>query len=118
MAGVDAPAAQVSVETPKDAPGMTVARSGRFAGERDPAFVALNSSLALDWRLWREDIEGSVAHARALERAGALTCAERKAIEVGLAAVGRENRERRLRTARRGRGRAHGGGAPAHRDRR
>ena len=69
---------------------MTVARSGRFAGERDPAFVALNSSLALDWRLWREDIEGSAAHARALERAGALTCAERKAIEDGLAAVGRE----------------------------
>ena len=37
---------------------MTVARSGRFAGERAPAFVALNSSLALDWRLWPEDIEG------------------------------------------------------------
>jgi argininosuccinate lyase len=69
---------------------MTVARSGRFAGERDPAFVALNSSLALDWRLWREDIEGSVAHARGLERAGVLTCAERAAIEDGLAAVGRE----------------------------
>ena len=69
---------------------MTVARSGRFAGERDPAFVALNSSLALDWRLWREDIEGSVAHARGLERAGVLTEAERMAIEDGLAAVGRE----------------------------
>jgi len=69
---------------------MTVARSDRFAGERDPAFVALNSSLALDWRLWREDIEGSVAHAHALERAGVLTWAERKAIEDGLAAVGRE----------------------------
>jgi argininosuccinate lyase len=69
---------------------MTVARSGRFGGERDPAFVALNSSLALDWRLWREDLEGSAAHARALERAGTLTCAERKAIDDGLAAVGRE----------------------------
>jgi argininosuccinate lyase len=69
---------------------MTVARSGRFAGERDTAFVALNSSLTLDWRMWREDIEGSVAHARALERAGALSCAERQAIEKGLAAVGRE----------------------------
>ncbi len=69
---------------------MTVARSGRFAGERDPAFVRLNSSLALDWRLWREDLEGSAAHARALERAGALGAAERTAIEDGLAAVGRE----------------------------
>ena len=69
---------------------MSVARSGRFAGERDPAFVALNSSLALDWRLWREDIEGSAAHAHALETAGVLSAAERRAIEEGLAAVGRE----------------------------
>jgi argininosuccinate lyase len=69
---------------------MTVARSGRFAGERAPAFVALNSSLALDWRLWPEDIEGSVAHARALESAGLIGEVELKAIEDGLAAVGRE----------------------------
>jgi len=69
---------------------MTSARSGRFAGERAPAFVALNSSLALDWRLWPEDIQGSVAHARALEGAGLLSAAEREAIEDGLAAVGRE----------------------------
>ncbi|RPI30250.1 MAG: argininosuccinate lyase, partial [Actinomycetota bacterium] len=70
--------------------GVSVARSGRFAGERAPAFVALNSSLALDWRLWREDIEGSVAHAHALEKAGVLSAAERRAVEEGLAALGRE----------------------------
>src|SRR5512140_263634 len=69
---------------------MTVARSGRFAGERAPAFVALNSSLSLDWRMWREDIEGSVAHARALRGAGILSAAELEAVENGLAAVGRE----------------------------
>jgi len=69
---------------------MTSARSGRFAGAPAPAFVALNSSLALDWRLWPEDIEGSVAHARALEGAGLLSAVEREAIEDGLAAVGRE----------------------------
>jgi argininosuccinate lyase len=69
---------------------MTVARSGRFAGERAPAFVTLNSSLALDWRMWREDIEGSVAHARALLGAGILSAAELEAVENGLAAVGRE----------------------------
>src|SRR5665648_464319 len=69
---------------------MTVARSGRFAGERAPAFVALNSSLALDWRLWPEDIEGSVAHARALRGAEVLSAQEFVAIEVGLAAVARE----------------------------
>ena len=59
---------------------MSVARSGRFAGERAPAFVALNSSLSLDWRLWREDIEGSVAHAHALEMAGVRSAAERRAL--------------------------------------
>jgi argininosuccinate lyase len=69
---------------------MTVARSGRFAGARAPEFVALNSSLSLDWRLWREDIEGSVAHARALEGAGLLSAAEFESIQTGLAAVGRE----------------------------
>jgi argininosuccinate lyase len=69
---------------------MTVARGGRFTGERAPAFVALNSSLALDWRLWREDLEGSAAHAGALRRAGVLTAAELEAVRAGLAAVGRE----------------------------
>jgi argininosuccinate lyase len=69
---------------------VTVARSGRFGGERAPAFVRLNSSLALDWRLWREDIEGSVAHARALARAGVLTEPELAAIGEGLARVAAE----------------------------
>ena len=69
---------------------MSLARSGRFGDERSPDFVRLNSSLALDWRLWPEDIEGSVAHARALSRAGVLTDPELKSIEDGLAQVGRE----------------------------
>ena len=69
---------------------MSKARSGRFAGERSAAFVALNSSLALDWRMWPEDIEGSAAHARALARAGVVTAAELRAIEEGLARVAAE----------------------------
>jgi argininosuccinate lyase len=69
---------------------MTVARSGRFADERDPAFVALNSSLALDWRLWPQDIAGSRAHARALAAAGVLSAAEMAAIESGLVRVAGE----------------------------
>jgi argininosuccinate lyase len=69
---------------------MTTARSGRFATERSAAFVALNSSLALDWRLWPEDIEGSAAHARALRRAGVVAGPELKAIEEGLAQVSGE----------------------------
>jgi len=69
---------------------MTVARSGRFGGERDPAFVRLNSSLALDWRLWPQDIEGSLAHAGALAGAGILTAEELAAIEAGLRQVAAE----------------------------
>ncbi len=69
---------------------MTVARSGRFSGERDPAFVRLNSSLALDWRLWPEDIAASRAHARALVAAGVLSAGELAAIDAGLGDVAAE----------------------------
>ena len=69
---------------------MTTARSGRFADERDPAFVRLNSSLALDWRLWQVDIVASQAHARALERAHVIDADESRAIEDGLDVVAAE----------------------------
>ncbi len=49
---------------------------GRFEGERDPSFRALNDSLPVDWVLVREDIEGSVAWADALAAAGVLTAEE------------------------------------------
>ena len=52
--------------------------------------MALNSSLALDWRLWPEDIEGSVAHARALRGAGLLARPSSRPSRTGLARVGRE----------------------------
>jgi argininosuccinate lyase len=69
---------------------MSKARSGRFAGERSAAFIALNSSLTLDWRLWPEDIEGSTAHTQALKRAGVIADADLRAIEDGLAQVASE----------------------------
>lgn len=49
---------------------------GRF--ERAPEFLfrAINDSLPVDWALAREDIEASIAWARALARAGVLTNAE------------------------------------------
>ena len=49
--------------------------------------VPLNLSLSIDQRLWREDIRGSVAWARALGGAGMLTPAEVDAIVEGLGAV-------------------------------
>ena len=49
--------------------------------------VPLNLSLSIDQRLWREDIRGSVAWARALGGDGMLTPAEVDAIVEGLGAV-------------------------------
>jgi argininosuccinate lyase len=49
--------------------------------------VPLNSSLGVDGRLWREDIRGSMAWARALAGAGVLGAEERDAILVGLSKV-------------------------------
>src|SRR4051812_30981982 len=42
--------------------------SGRFAEDTDSAVKRLNDSLAFDCRLWREDIEGSIAHVSMLGR--------------------------------------------------
>jgi argininosuccinate lyase len=52
-----------------------------------PEMVPLNLSLAVDGRLWAEDVRGSVAWARGLAKAGVLSAAERDAIVDGLARV-------------------------------
>jgi argininosuccinate lyase len=52
-----------------------------------PEMVPFNLSLGIDQRLWREDVRGSVAWARALGRAGVLTAEESEALVSGLAEV-------------------------------
>jgi len=47
-------------------------------------------SVSFDWRLYRHDIRGSIAHARALKTAGFLTEDEFSAIEQGLNQIGDE----------------------------
>lgn len=47
-------------------------------------------SISFDWRLYRQDIRGSIAHARALQSAGFLTSTEFVAIENGLREIGVE----------------------------
>ena len=44
----------------------------RFEGPPDPLFARINASIGFDRRLWREDIEGSRAHAAGLARAGVI----------------------------------------------
>ncbi|MDX1646647.1 MAG: argininosuccinate lyase [Longimicrobiales bacterium] len=60
---------------------------GRFEEGMAPDMVPLNLSLDVDQRLWREDVEGSVAWAKAIGRAGVLDEDEVEAIVQGLAAV-------------------------------
>ena len=60
---------------------------GRFEGAPAPSLEELNRSLDVDRRLWREDIEGSVAWVQALLRAGVLQPDEAGTLDTGLRRV-------------------------------
>src|SRR5690606_22770640 len=62
---------------------------GRFEAAPALSLEELNRSLDIDRRLWREDIEGSVAWVQALQRAGVLTADEAAALDAGLRTVAR-----------------------------
>ena len=57
---------------------------GRFKLEASELLKSYTQSVTTDWRLFRQDIRGSIAHARALTKAGILTVAEFGQIEAGL----------------------------------
>ncbi len=57
---------------------------GRFEGETDALVWKFNQSLGFDRRLWREDIRGSIAHARMLSWVGILERAESESIVAAL----------------------------------
>ncbi|XP_018007115.1 argininosuccinate lyase isoform X2 [Hyalella azteca] len=60
---------------------------GRFTGATDPIMERFNSSLQRDKIMFKEDIQGSIAYSRAIERAGLLTAEEATKIRVGLESV-------------------------------
>ncbi|MBQ5952295.1 MAG: argininosuccinate lyase [Lachnospiraceae bacterium] len=60
---------------------------GRFTEETAQETFVFNASLPFDRRLYREDIEGSLAHAQMLTETGILTPAEGDRIRTGLIAV-------------------------------
>ncbi len=60
---------------------------GRFERPTDAAVDAYNASLGFDRRLYREDIAGSVAHARMLARQGIIPGADAERIVAGLGDV-------------------------------
>ncbi|MEM9080545.1 MAG: argininosuccinate lyase [Verrucomicrobiota bacterium] len=57
---------------------------GRFEQNTADSVLRLGESISFDWRLYRHDIKGSIAHARAQSIAGILTAEEFSLIEAGL----------------------------------
>ncbi|HEX4873200.1 MAG TPA: argininosuccinate lyase [Nevskiaceae bacterium] len=64
--------------------------SGRFEEATDPLVARFSESVSFDQRLWRQDIAGSLAHARGLARIGLLSSADLEAIVEGLGAIAAE----------------------------
>jgi argininosuccinate lyase len=69
---------------------------GRFDGGPAAVMREINASIAVDKRLWREDIAASKAHAAMLGRQGILTADEAAQILSGLDAVAAEYADGRL----------------------
>jgi len=63
---------------------------GRFSKPTADLLLRYSESISFDWRLWRHDIEGSIAHSAALEAAGLITPEEREKIVAGLREIGAE----------------------------
>jgi argininosuccinate lyase len=63
---------------------------GRFSGTTDHLVERLNNSLSFDSRMWREDIQGSIAHATMLGETAIISAEDSRAIAEGLAAIGSE----------------------------
>jgi argininosuccinate lyase len=73
--------------------------AGRFRQSTDPKVEAFTSSLAVDRRLYRQDIAGSIAHCKTLQRAGVLARREADKLIAGLTRIEREISEGRFRFA-------------------
>ena len=58
--------------------------SGRFAGDPDAGLFEFGASFRFDRRLFEDDVQGSMAWAEALGRAGVLSAADASAIAQGL----------------------------------
>ena len=63
---------------------------GRFAGGPAAVMRSINASIAIDKRLWREDIAASRAHAAMLAAQGILAADDAAAIDAGLATIATE----------------------------
>ncbi|MBW8863831.1 MAG: argininosuccinate lyase [Verrucomicrobia bacterium] len=73
-----------------------VSRSGRFAGGPAADVAQFTESISFDWRLWKHDILGSMAHAEMLHKIGVLKKNELTAIVRGLDGIGKEIKARKF----------------------
>ena len=69
---------------------------GRFTKETDQLVYDFNASISFDKRLFKQDIEGSIAHVVMLEKQGILTCEEKDAIVKGLTGIRTDVEEGKL----------------------
>lgn len=69
---------------------MKKAWQGRFTEKTSGIVESFTESISFDRRLWKYDIEGSIAHAQMLARQGIITHNEAKKITVGLRQIARE----------------------------
>jgi argininosuccinate lyase len=60
---------------------------GRFSEKTSELTDRFNGSISFDYKLYRQDITGSIAHARMLEKIGVLNAKERELIENGLRGI-------------------------------
>jgi argininosuccinate lyase len=74
---------------PQDEKGQQM-WGGRFAAGPAAAMQAINASIDVDKRLWREDIAGSKAHANMLAAQGIITKDDNAAIQGGLDQIAAE----------------------------
>jgi len=69
---------------------------GRFAGGPADVMREINASIAIDKRLWREDLAASRAHAAMLGQTGILSAEDAAQIDQGLAAIAAEYKAGKL----------------------
>jgi argininosuccinate lyase len=82
---------------PRDAPGNALRNAeanqqwgGRFAAGPSVVMQEINASIGFDKRLWRQDIQGSLAHAAMLAKVGVISAQDAQAIHGGLEAIAHE----------------------------
>lgn len=61
--------------------------AGRFSKETDKTTNDFNSSISFDSRMYREDIEGSLAHSEMLAQCGIISKEDKEQIHAGLKAI-------------------------------